>query len=192
MNPGQILKNYLYLYEFLIKLSTISLKYQNDLAFDKFLTMEFDEFLNYFSSFIFSLKGNFRDIKNSLLLLNEKNVEMKKLNKQQMINLMKFLTDLKDIKFNLDLSQDNILEHLKFCDEFKKQLNELFIKVKKDYLKIFLSFVSNFYKEKFNKLSYDKILVTFLVSKFKSGFALELNIPGLNNYLEKYYESNKI
>ena len=192
MNPGQILKNYLYLYEFLIKLSTISLKYQNDLAFDKFLTMEFDEFLNYFSSFIFSLNGNFRDIKNSLLLLNEKNVEMKKLNKQQMINLMKFLTDLKDIKFNLDLSQDNILEHLKFCDEFKKQLNELFIKVKKDYLKIFLSFVSNFYKEKFNKLSYDKILVTFLVSKFKSGFALELNIPGLNNYLEKYYESNKI
>jgi hypothetical protein len=192
LNPGQILKNYLYLYEFLIKLSTISLKYQNDLAFDKFLTMEFDEFLNYFSSFIFSLNGNFRDIKNSLLLLNEKNVEMKKLNKQQMINLMKFLTDLKDIKFNLDLSQDNILEHLKFCDEFKKQLNELFIKVKKDYLKIFLSFVSNFYKEKFNKLSYDKILVTFLVSKFKSGFALELNIPGLNNYLEKYYESNKI
>ena len=192
MNPGHILKNYLYLYEFLIKLSTISLKYQNDLAFDKFLTMEFDEFLNYFSSFIFSLNGNFRDIKNSLLLLNEKNVEMKKLNKQQMINLMKFLTDLKDIKFNLDLSQDNILEHLKFCDEFKKQLNELFIKVKKDYLKIFLSFVSNFYKEKFNKLSYDKILVTFLVSKFKSGFALELNIPGLNNYLEKYYESNKI
>ena len=186
------MKNYLYLYEFLIKLSTISLKYQNDLAFDKFLTMEFDEFLNYFSSFIFSLNGNFRDIKNSLLLLNEKNVEMKKLNKQQMINLMKFLTDLKDIKFNLDLSQDNILEHLKFCDEFKKQLNELFIKVKKDYLKIFLSFVSNFYKEKFNKLSYDKILVTFLVSKFKSGFALELNIPGLNNYLEKYYESNKI
>ena len=168
-------------YEYILNRNEISMKFQNNLEFEKFKEMDLKTFISLFLTFVFAFKINLKNLENSLISLKQSNIEEKEKNK--IYEFIVFLLLFKVTNCKIDISSEKILEYFKL----KKIFEDIPFKKCKDFIKDFiipfaaqLSFY-NLY-ENFN---FNKIIVTLLFGKFKSGFVLEINTKGINEYLKE-------
>ena len=168
-------------YEYILKRNEISMKFQNNLEFEKFKEMDLKTFISLFLTFVFAFKINLKNLENSLISLKQSNIEEKEKNK--IYEFIVFLLLFKVTNFKIDISSEKILEYFKL----KKIFEDIPFKKCKDFIKDFIiPFAAqlSFYNLHEN-LNFNKIIVTLLFGKFKSGFVLEINTKGINEYLKE-------
>ena len=157
------------------------MKFQNNLEFEKFKEMDLKTFISLFLTFVFAFKINLKNLENSLISLKQSNIEEKEKNK--IYEFIVFLLLFKDTNFKIDISSEKILEYFKL----KKIFEDIPFKKCKDFIKDFIiPFAAQFsFYNLYENLNFNKIIVTLLFGKFKSGFVLEINTKGINEYLKE-------
>jgi hypothetical protein len=112
-------------------------------------------------------------------------IDIKKNNKNFIENALKCLILLKNIKFNWDISQDKFFAFLK--ENSKKKLEDT-IQMTIGFLQqVVIPYLMNFglgLDKIFEDINFNKIMVTLLFAKFKSGFVLEINSKGISEFLK--------
>ena len=168
-------------YEYILNRNEISMKFQNNLEFEKFKEMDLKTFINLFLTFVFAFKINLKNLENSLISLKQSNIEEKEKNK--IYEFIVFLLLFKDTNFKIDISSEKILEYFKL----KKIFEDIPFKKCKDFIKDFIiPFAAQFsFYNLHENFIFNKIIVTLLFGKFKSGFVLEINTKGINEYLKE-------
>ena len=168
-------------YEYILNRNEISMKFQNNLEFEKFKEMDLKTFINLFLTFVFAFKINLKNLENSLISLKQSNIEEKEKNK--IYEFIVFLLLFKDSNFKIDISSEKILEYFKL----KKIFEDIPFKKCKDFIKDFIiPFAAKFsFYNLYENLNFNKVIVTLLFGKFKSGFVLEINTKGINEYLKE-------
>lgn len=174
-----------YLYEFIFNSNSILIKFKNNLTFEKFATMNFDEIFSILSSFVFILKGNFKNIDNSLKLLEQQKEDgCLKAIIHTLKSIIHALMTNNIMSFKFDISKDKLIGFLKLTSA---ETLDQFVTNIKMLMKIGISFLNSFFFYMFEKeLNYDKILFTIMSSKYKSGFVLTINSKGINNFFNEY------
>ena len=168
-------------YEYILNRNEISMKFQNNLEFEKFKEMDLKTFISLFLTFVFAFKINLKNLENSLISLKQSNIEEKEKNKIH--EFIVFLLLFKDTNFKIDISSEKILEYFKL----KKIFEDIPFKKCKDFIKDFIiPFAAQFsFYNLYENLNFNKVIVTLLFGKFKSGFVLEINTKGINEYLKE-------
>ena len=173
----------IYLYEFLLSHCKIFMKFTNNLTFENFGKMNIEEFIKLLSSSNFILQGSFNNLENSLKSFMQSKIDIKKNNKNFIENALKCLILLKNIKFNWDISQDKFFAFLK--ENSKKKLEDTIQMTIGSLQQVVIPYLMNFGLDKiFEDINFNKIMVTLLFAKFKSGFVLEINSKGISEFLK--------
>ena len=103
-----------------------------------------------------------------------------------------YLITLLDIpeKINIDISNKNLFKFIKCVFEDEK-LNEIFIDIKEKILRTFIKkFIKGKIKEILDNINLDKIYVSILFSKIKSGFVFDIKTEKLNDAINSFFEDN--
>ena len=168
-------------YEYILNRNEISMKFQNNLEFEKFKEMDLKTFISLFLTFVFAFKINLKNLENSLISLKQSNIEEKEKNK--IYEFIVFLLLFKVTNCKIDISSEKILEYFKL----KKIFEDIPFKKCEDFIKDFIiPFAAQFsFYNLHENLNFNKIIVTLLFGKFKSGFVLEINTKGINEYLKE-------
>ena len=167
--------------------------FQNSLTFEKLKEMELNEFYKNFCNLDLSLKGYLKDIENWII-----NAEKEKENgvdneSKETIDVFIYLAKLllsNNLKFKWEISKDKIMDSLKilYTKEDFDGFNETYKSIKEEVEGIIIMLANvletSFSCEMSEDLIYDKILITLLFTQFKSGFVLEINSKGINEYLK--------
>ena len=157
------------LYEYLINRNEISMKFQNNLEFEKFEAMNSEEFLNHFLSLVFALKIDLKNLQNSFISLEKSKLDEKE--KKKIYAFILFLLFFKSTNLKIDISPDKILNLLKLnkkIEDFEKTLEKC-----RNFIKqVIIPFIENFGFNIHENFNFNKIIFTILFAKFKSGFAL--------------------
>ena len=175
----------LYLYEYIFKNNKISMKFKNDLTFEKFEEMTFEQFFLLFASLFFSLKFNFKNFENSIALFEKQKFNIKK-NEKDLIYLMNFLNIFKNTKISLNF---DINSFFKLLNTGKEKINDKKFSEMRNAFKSFLMF--KWFGEIEEGVNFNKILITLLFAKFKSGFVLEVNTKGIKEFVTEIKNKNK-
>ena len=178
--------NIIDLYEPIFYLNYFSLEFKNNFTFENFLQMKFDEFFKIFGSFVLEIKGNFTNLENSLKSFEQKKSKNEEV-KRGIIKIIKFIMFNKNIRFIYDITQERLLEFIEFqvqktSDDLNKDFMPFIHFLIKNWSSYFLK--SFFGKDGIKYLNFDKVLITALDVNLKSGFALETNSKGINDYLK--------
>ena len=118
-------------------------------------------------------------------------IDLEKNEKNFIEKALKFLLFNKNVKFNLDISQDKLFN---FLNEKLKQNFEDIVKMIMIFLQdVVINYLINYgFSNIYEDINFKKILVTLLFAKFKSGFVLEINTKGINELLKNLInEKNK-
>ena len=198
--PEQDKKDFLFVSDFILNHYQVLMNFQNNLSFEKMKEINFNEFVKYFTSLDFSIKGNIKNYENidKINEIDKKNIDN---NLKELIYGFNFCANLllsNMIKFKWDISLDQLNDLMKYA--FKKEynydddkINENFEEFKRYFEKMISMFAQNFETSLSLKMSediiYDKILVTLLFSNFKSGYVLEITSQGINDYLKNILDN---
>ena len=173
-----------YLHKFIFNLCSVSIKFKNNLTFEKFVNMDSDEFYRILSSFVFNLKGNFKNLENSFASFKQQKLKGPKDMHDVINKIMITLMTNKNMKFKFDASKEKIFDFIKLFSE--KKLNSCLSFIK-GMIKIGIDIPKQMFFYTFEKeLNYNKIFITLLDSKLKSGFALKINSKGINNFMKEF------
>ena len=173
----------LYLYEYLFKNNKIFMKFNNDLTFEKFGEMTFEQFILLFGSLFFSLKFNFKNLENSILSFEEQKLDIKKNVRVAILDSMNLFNTFKNTKISLGFNPNNCLKLFKTeTEKFSDIVKEI------EVLKLLLGLGG--LEEIHEGVNFKKILITLLFARYKSGFLLELNTKGINEFLTKIKKKN--
>ena len=146
--------------------------------------MDSDEFYRILSSFVFNLKGNFKNLENSFASFKQQKLKGPKDMHDVINKIMITLMINKNMKFKFDASKEKIFDFIKLFSE--KKLNSCLSFIK-GMIKIGIDIPKQMFFYTFEKeLNYNKIFITLLDSKLKSGFALKINSKGINNFMKEY------
>ena len=141
-----------------------------------------DEFVRLLFAFNFALKGNFKNLENSLSLLKQKKLENFE---YFIINLIKCLMTNNSIKFKFNFLKEKLYD---FFGKLQGKEPEKNLKSLKENIFIVINILRSFIFGEFAKeINYDKIFVIILNAKLKSGFVLKINSNGLNNFLSEFH-----
>ena len=138
-----------------------------------------------------SLKGYLKDIENRIKITEKENIIDNKLKElfNDYIDFAKLLCS-NNLKFKWEISKDKIMDLLKilYTKEDFDGFNETYKSIKEEVEGIIIMLANvletSFSCEMSEDLIYDKILITLLFTQFKSGFVLEINSKGINEYLK--------
>jgi len=183
--------NIVYLYEFLLSHCKIFMKFISNLTFENFGKMDIEEFIKLLSSFDILIQGSCNNLENSLISFLQSKIDLEKNEKNFIEKALKFLLFNKNVKFNLDISQDKLFN---FLNEKLKQNFEDIVKMIMIFLQdVVINYLINYgFSNIYEDINFKKILVTLLFAKFKSGFVLEINTKGINELLKNLInEKNK-
>ena len=180
-------KEILYLYEFILNFIKISVSFKTNLTFENFGKIHLEELIKLLTSFYFSIKGEFSDLDNSLKEFNQKKININEQEKKFIENVLNFLIIHGNSSFKLNISQDKLSN---FFKENLGQKLEHFIQTIISFLEnvVIISLKTYGFKTIYEDIDFNKILVTLLFAKFKSGFILELNTKGISDFLKKKME----
>ena len=172
----------LYFYKSIFHLSEISINYKNNLEFKDLSKTDFNEFINHFFSFIFSINAKFTNLDNSLLTLEKEDNGLNAKSKNELIFKITLLRILQNLNLEFNIIQDKLLEFLKIN---AKVNNETFNNAYKAFNSFIISDAKRILGEDIlNGIDLSKIHTTLLFTKYKSGFLLDINSKGLNYYLK--------
>ena len=146
--------------------------------------MDSDEFYRILSSFVFNFKGNFKNLENSLTSFKQQNLKGPKDMHEVINKIIKSLMINKNMKFKFDPSKEKLFDFIKLFSEEK--LNK-WLSFSKWIIKYGIDIINQMFFSSFEKeLNYNKIFITLLDSKLKSGFALKINSKGINNFMKDF------
>ena len=166
------------------------MNFQNSLTFQKLKEMELNEFYKNFCNLDLSLKGYLKDIENWIINAEK---EKEDVVGDESIDGFIYLAKLflsNNLKFKWEISKDKIMDSLKilYTKEDFDGFNETYKSIKEEVEGIIIMLANvletSFSCEMSEDLIYDKILITLLFTQFKSGFVLEINSKGINEYLK--------
>ena len=162
----------------------ILMNFKNNLTFENLKEMDLKEFYNYFSIFDFSLMGNLKNFENMLKYIENEKKDISDDDFENLNLCLKLLYSNK-ITIKWDTSIDNLSEVLGIdIDNNKESFKGI-----REGIEVMISEIAKIAEALFScKMSediiYDKILITFLYAKLKSGLVLEINSKGINDYLK--------
>ena len=94
-------------------------------------------------------------------------------------------------KINIDFSHENLFKFIKCFVKEEEELNGIFINIKENILR---NFIKRFKKEKIKEyldyINLDKIYVSILFAKEKSGFIFDIKAENLNDAINSLLEEN--
>ena len=163
----------------------ILMNFKNNLTFENLMEMDLKELYNYFSIFDFSLMGNLKNFENMLKYVEYEKQDISD-DDFENLNLCLKLLYTNKITIKWDTSLDNLSEVLDIdIDNNKESFKGI-----REGIEVMISEIAKISEALFScKMSediiYDKILITFLYAKLKSGLVLEINSKGINDYLKK-------
>ena len=176
----------------------ILMNFQNNLTFENLNEIDFKELYKNFINFDFSLKGNLKNIENWLKTienekkdnkdqkfigilssyaktLNSNEIKMKWHTSLDKFDILKII--LKERGLDIDSANDSIKNLWK---KFEETIN-MIVQISEASFSCKIS----------EDIIYDKILITLLYTNLKSGFVLEINTKGINEYLKNVINKNK-
>lgn len=161
----------------------IDLSFSNNFTFERMFEKNMEEMFMDICSFIFSIKGELKNLQYlllSLLITLEKYLKDSKHLKEIKRNIYLILA-FENMKFNFNFIPEKLRNFLP-DDQIKYKNN---ITVIKSVFEFAISLLSNFFKDCdiFNCVKFEHFLVSFLVAKYNSGFILDINLPGLTKSL---------
>lgn len=170
----------------------IDIKLCTNFTFEKMFEKNIEELIMGICSFIFSIKGEIKNLQYLLLSLlttlnkylnNSKDAKLKKI-KRYIYLILAF----ENMKFNFNFMPEKLMNF--FPDDQKrrednmKKIKDVALDIFK-YLKLYID--SNI----INSIKFEHFLVSFLVAKYNSGFILDFNFPGLTKTLIELDKYNK-
>ena len=114
-----ILLFFYYLHKFIFNFSSVSIKFKNNLTFEKFVNMDSDEFYRILSSFVFNFRGNFKNLENSLASIKQQNLKGPKDMHEVINKIMITLKSNKNMKFKCDSLKEKLFYFIKLLSEKK-------------------------------------------------------------------------
>lgn len=170
----------------------IDIKLCTNFTFEKMLERNMEELIMGLCSFIFSIKGEIKNLQYLLLSLlttlkkylnNSKDAKLKKI-KRYIYLILAF----ENMKFNFNFMPEKLgnffHDDQKLHEDRIKKIKEIVLDLDK-----FLRIGNGC--DIINSVKFEHFIVSFLVAKYNSGFILDFNLPGLTKTLIEIVKSNK-
>lgn len=170
----------------------IDIKLSTNFTFEKVLERNMEELIMGLCSFIFSIKGEIKNLQYLLLSLlttlkkylnNSKDAKLKTI-KRYIYLILAF----DSMKFNFNFMPEKLGN---FFPDDQKLYEDRIKKIKEVVLDLDNSLRIANGCDIINSVKFEHFIVSFLVAKYNSGFILDFNLPGLTKTLIEIVKSNK-
>ena len=159
----------------------IDFKLNSKFTFDKLFDKPREEFIMEICSFFFSIKGEIKNLEYLLIsLLNTLEKYLKASKFKKIKKIIYLILGFENMKFNFNFLPEKLKNF--FPDDQKEY--EKYINIAKTFLQaVLVPTNDNIYARIIKSVKFEHVLISFLVSKYNSGFILDINLPGLTKTL---------
>ena len=170
----------------------IDIKLSTNFTFEKVLERNMEELIMGLCSFIFSIKGEIKNLQYLLLSLLTTLKKYLNNSKDAKLNNIKryiyLILAFESMKFNFNFMPEKLGN---FFPDDQKLYEDRIKKIKEVVLDLDKSLRIANGCDIFNSVKFEHFIVSFLVAKYNSGFILDFNLPGLTKTLIEIVKSNK-